>query len=123
MHGGPLGTLAWFIGGVLWELVYDGVVDGSEQDRLNAIWEAIVREYEVQGTKNRLSMLPLRLFYHGNSAWTCFGGKAGETWSLLYLLHEVCIEHCDGSERDLHRVAASESICDVFRTRQMQDMC
>ena len=43
-------------------------------------------------------------------------GKAGDCLSLLYVLHNICIEFDDGSRRDAHRLAAFESICMIFTT-------
>ena len=65
MHTGPLGVLAWLIGSTLWELLNDGILEGTEADRLKELWQAILGEYEAQNSKHKLSMLTLPMFYHG----------------------------------------------------------
>ena len=59
-------------------------------------------------------MLTISMFYHGNNSYTCFTGKASESLSLLYVVHEVCIEVSTGSARDTHRIACCESLCRLF---------
>ena len=48
MHTGPLGVLAWLLGPILWELMNEGMFEGSERDRLKQLWQAILLEYEAQ---------------------------------------------------------------------------
>ena len=65
MHTGPLGVLEWLEGATLWELMSDGILEGTEADRLKELWQAILAEYEAQKSKHRLNMLTLPMFYHG----------------------------------------------------------
>ena len=65
MHSGPLGVLEWLEGPTLWELMNDGIFEGSEGDRLKQLWQAILLEYDAQKSKHRLNMLTLPMFYHG----------------------------------------------------------
>ena len=53
MHTGCLGVVAWFLGSVLWELVYDGPFEGSVDRRIKAVWGHIVHWYDELGVKNR----------------------------------------------------------------------
>ena len=64
-HCGPLGILGFFLGAVLWELVFDGVFEGSEANRLDAVWHQILMEYELQDSKDRLGALHLSMFSTG----------------------------------------------------------
>ena len=114
MHTRPLGVLDWFLGAILWELTFDGIWSGSDDERLQELWEAINFEYQVQNTKNRLSMLTLSMFYHGQQSFTCFTGKAGEALGLLYVLREICADCSENSVRDLHRQAALSAMCNIF---------
>ena len=65
MHSGPLGVLEWLEGSTLWELMSDGIMVGSEGERLKELWQAILGEYEALDSKHRLNMLTLPMFYHG----------------------------------------------------------
>ena len=114
MHTGPGGVLAWFLGAVLWELVYDGPWGGPVLVRLQALWEQIVFAYRALESSSRLSMLSLSMFYNGPGRWTCFRGKCADALELLYVLREVCTEFNTRSERDLHRLACFESLCFIF---------
>ena len=114
MHSGPLGTVSQFIGSVMAELVFDGPWEGTTQQRLQLLWENIVYEYEQTNAASRLSMLPLSSFYHGDRDFACLTGKAGDALSLLFVLHNICIEFNDGSSTDGHRLACLESLCFIF---------
>ena len=62
MHTGCLGVVAWFLGSVLWGLVYDGPFEGSVDRRIKAVWGHIVHWYDELGVKNRLGQLTLDMF-------------------------------------------------------------
>ena len=115
MQMGPLGTVGWFIGGAMSELVFDGVFEGSDDQRLQDLWELILFQYGAQDSPNRLSILPLSIFYKGANTFSCFTGKAGEALSLIFVLHEICVELDTGSERDAHRIACFESLSSIFQ--------
>ena len=40
MHTGALGVLQWFLGAVLWEMVFDGVWYGPIESRISHVWGA-----------------------------------------------------------------------------------
>lgn len=89
MHTGCLGVVAWFLGSVLWELVYDGPFEGSVDRRIKAVWGHIVHWYDELGVKNRLGQLTLEMFKTtGNFA--CLKGKAAENHQLLPVLRALC---------------------------------
>ena len=106
--------MAWFVGAVLWELVFDGPWDGPLPARLKSLWEHIVFCYNHLGSTSRLSMLPLSLFFSGTHQYTCSRGKCADCLELLYVLREICIEVDDGSERDAHRLACFGCLCSIF---------
>ena len=116
MHTGPLGVAAWFLGSALWELCFDGPWGGTVEERLEELWQSIVSEYDAQGTRHRLTMIVLGLFYHGPNKFTCFTGKASEALALLYVLRELCADVSTGSQRDTHRLVCFESLCHIFTT-------
>eukprot|EP00959_Pyramimonas_sp_CCMP1952_P136351 2853280-Pyramimonas_sp.AAC.1 len=76
MHTGPLGVLSWFLGAVMYELVVEGVWEGTETERVNRLWEEITLEYTAQGATNRLTLLKLSMLYHGQHTYPCFTSKA-----------------------------------------------
>ena len=118
MHTGPLGTVSQIVGSVMAELVFDGPFGGTVADRLQQLWEHIVAEYEACEATSRLSLLALSNFYHGENDFACFTGKAGDCLSFLYILHYICLEFDDGSDRDTHRLACFESLCFIFPLAQ-----
>ena len=95
MHTGAGGVLCWFVGSVLWELVFDGPWPGTQEDRLQALWEHIVFTYGHLDSRSRLSRLNISMFYHGDKSFTCFTGKTGDTLELLFVLREICREFND----------------------------
>ena len=118
MHLGPLGVLQWFLGSVLWELVYDGVWGDNPSECLARLWEEILEKYQEKGTSNRISSLKLSMFFHGADKFTCLSAKASDTVALLYVVHEICQEYSDGSRRDFHRLRCFERLCFIFNTVQ-----
>ena len=54
MHSGPLGVLAWLLGGIFLELIFDGTLRGTIDTRLQAMWDEIVGLYEELGLRNRI---------------------------------------------------------------------
>ena len=114
MHTGPLGVVGWFLGAVLWELWAQGPWVGDDKARLQQLWEAILLEYIAQNSSHRLTMLTISMFFHGNNSYTCFTGKASESLSLLYVVHEVCIEVSTGSARDTHTGSPAANRCVDF---------
>ena len=116
MHSGSLGSIAWFLGGALTELWNDGPFVGDAEARRQQLWEVISVEYDNLGSSSRLTALPITLFYRGEQSWSVFSGKAGEAISLVFVLHELCVEYDDGSERDNHRRKCFESLCFMFST-------
>ena len=81
----------------------DGPFVGDAEERRKQLWEAISVDYDNLRSSSRLSALPISMFYHGEAAWSEFGGKAGEAISLVFVMHELCVEYDDGSARDNHR--------------------
>ena len=82
MHTGAGGVLCWFVGSVLWELVFDGPWPGTQEDRLQALWEHIVFTYGHLDSRSRLPHLIISMFQHGDNCFTCFlRGKLVTPWS------------------------------------------
>ena len=117
MHTGCLGVVAWFLGSVLWELVYDGPFEGSVDRRIKAVWGHIVHWYDELGVKNRLGQLTLEMFKTtGNFA--CLKGKAAENHQLLPVLRALCSQLGAFSDRDRHRQRALDNLSDIYATFQ-----
>ena len=114
MHTGCLGVCAWTAGAVLTELVFDGPFRGNVADRVNELFEEIQEVYQVRGSTNRLSRLTLAMFYHGVSQWACFTGKAAESRSLVYVLHDICQAYNTGSRRGQHRLFVLQALCSIY---------
>ena len=68
MHTGCLGVVSWLLGGVLYELVYDGPFNGAVEDRRAPLWMLILSKYEDQGVpvSRRMGDLDLGRFRHSN---------------------------------------------------------
>ena len=111
MHTGPLGVISWTLGSVLVELWEDGIFEGTPEGRRQQLWEHMSIEYSALGSSNRLTELPISLFYHGPNSYAAFTGKAGEAISLTFVLLEVCTEFNNGSPRGRHRLAVLDSLC------------
>ena len=84
MHSGPLGSVSCLLGGALTEFWNDGPFVGDAEERRKQLWEAISVEYDNLRSSSRLSALPISMFYHGEAAWSEFGGKAGEAISPVF---------------------------------------
>ena len=71
-HTGPLGIISYMCGGVIWELVYDGMFQGDERQRLQTLCEQLMLEYEVQNSGDRVGMLTKGMLVNGANEFTCF---------------------------------------------------
>ena len=78
------------------------------------MWEVVYIEYSALRSSNRLTELPIVLFYHGPNSYAAFTGKAGEAISLTFVLLEVCTEFNNGSPRGRHRLAVWDSMCTMM---------
>ena len=114
MHMGPLGVISYFVGSILWELVFDGGWGGTKDQNLSTLWEHIHSIYRSDRVSNRLTMLTFGMFAHGDSEFSFFIGKAGETLALMHVLFRMCSEMNTGSERDSHRLICLEALCYIF---------
>ena len=63
MHNGALGTVQYYVGGVLTDFIFGSDLPGDEpSDNLQFLWEEIQAEYSRQNIKTRLTQLTLPMF-------------------------------------------------------------
>ena len=120
MHTGCLGVLSWFLGGVCWELVYDGPFAGGEDERCKALFDLIRGQYAMLGTESRLTTLKTTMFK--GDGFSGLKAKAAVTQHLLFALHGVCQQVSEGTDRDLHRLAAFHYLTSMYTIFKNGDM-
>ena len=115
MHTGCLGVLAWLLGSVCYELIFDGIFPGPLELRRSRLWDLVQLKYDAKGVphSSRLHDLELDRFRHTN-AFAELRAKAAVTRHFLPILADVCRDLSTGSARDLHRQATLDNIVAVY---------
>lgn len=123
MHTGCLGVLLWLLGGVLYELIYDGPFGGRLEDRRRALWDCICTKYDQLrvAASSRIPDIELDRFRQTH-AFAELRAKAAHARHLLPVLCEVCRDLSTGSRRDLHRLAALDNINSIYNAVQHHDL-
>ena len=121
MHTGCLGVLEWFLGAVMWELVFDGPFAGSIADRLQTVWASIKRWYAKLQVQHRFSQITLEMFRHAGS-YAQLKGKAVECSHLLPVLAALCEELGCQTERDQHRLRALKLLAGFYRLARVSPL-
>ena len=111
---GDLGVIAWTLGGVFHELVFDGPYEGSAEIRCQTLYSRIETLYVTMGVSSRITQLGVGKFNVKPPGFHCFASKAAEARDLLPVMLAICREVDTGSLRDNHRIAALESLCAVY---------
>ena len=119
---GDLGVVQWLLGGVMHELVFDGPFAGNKNTRCATLFSRIKLVYETLDVDNRITQLNPGKFCKKPPNFHCFAAKAAESRHLLPVMLVICREESTGSERDEHRIAALEAICEVYNILQTADI-
>ena len=92
LHTKHLGVDQYFLGSVLWLLVYQLSPGRDPQEALNEVWDAILEQYRFQHTPGRFSMMRLSMFSNPTAPRASFPrlkGKGHEVKHLTGPLLEV----------------------------------
>ena len=92
LHCKHLGVDQYFLGSVLWMLVYVLSPGQEPQEAMHAVWEALQEQYGLQQTTGKFSMMRLSMFTNPTSPTAAFPrlkGKGNEVRHLTRPLWEV----------------------------------
>jgi len=101
MHTKHLGCDKVMLGSVLWLLVKWLIPGSCDEERLNILWNLVLRIYQVRNTENRFGTLRLSMFTSGK-AGPKLKGKAAEIKDFVPVLHIVWQQYSD-CNLDLHK--------------------
>ena len=104
MHTKYLGVDSYVVGSILVFLVdHKNTNQGSAQDRLDAIWEAIKEGYHNNHSSCRFTGLTLNMIRASKGVpFAHLKGKAAEVKALVPVLHEIAQHFLDATKREEH---------------------
>jgi hypothetical protein len=97
MHAGDLGVLKYFLGSVIWTLVWESDLEGDFDMRVSAVWRFVLKAYDVGKVEHnyRIDWHTFKDVFSGQrgpkpSAYPELKGKAAQNRHLLPVLLQVC---------------------------------
>eukprot|EP00974_Lingulodinium_polyedra_P055889 5374491-Lingulodinium_polyedra.AAC.1 len=114
MHTGCLGVLGYFLGSVLWELLYTGPFTGTMDTRCAAILALMKKHYAMCNSSTRLHKLKPDMFVRKKRFSTLIV-KAAECQELLFIMPGLLREIHDESPHHEHRFRACNALVTIYR--------
>ena len=114
MHCGNSGVMSFLLASVLSELIDNSGFGGGKAQRVDAMWSLIAAAYDSLGiTKSRITCLDEAMLGKPGE-YASLPTKAAENRHLLPALLHVCRQLSKGTESELIRVAALESLDKLY---------